>query len=86
MLLCMRTSFDLDDQLYREMKRLAAESGRSLKEILEDSLRQSLARRKKTPDRRSITLPTFRGDGLQPGVDLDDGASLLDRMEGRAPR
>lgn len=27
------------------------------------------------------TLPTCRGSGLQPGVDLDDSRSLLDRME-----
>jgi hypothetical protein len=29
------------------------------------------------------SLPTFRGRGLQPGVDLDDTPALLDRMEGR---
>lgn len=27
-------------------------------------------------------LPTFRGSGLQPGVDLDDTAALLDVMQG----
>jgi hypothetical protein len=27
-------------------------------------------------------LPTFRGQGLQTGVDLDDSASLLDLMNG----
>jgi hypothetical protein len=26
-------------------------------------------------------LPTYRGEGLQPGVDLDDTASLLDLMD-----
>jgi hypothetical protein len=26
-------------------------------------------------------LPTFRGDGLKPGVDLDNSAELLDIME-----
>src|SRR5258708_29322613 len=32
-------------------------------------------------------LPTFSGQGLQAGVDLDDSASLLDVMqEGDAPR
>ncbi len=25
-----------------------------------------------------VTLKTFKGRGLQPGVDLDDGSSLLD--------
>lgn len=39
-------------------------------------------------------LPTFRGRGTRPGVNLDDSAALLERMEGdrdarlrgRAPR
>ena len=32
-------------------------------------------------------LPTFGGEGLQAGVDLDDSANLLDLMhEGDAPR
>lgn len=30
------------------------------------------------------SLPTHRGDGLQPGVDLDDSRSLLDHMESSA--
>ena len=28
-------------------------------------------------------LKTFRGEGLQPGVDLTNSASLLEAMEGR---
>jgi len=30
-------------------------------------------------------LPTFSGNGLHPGVDLDDSAALLDLMEGDEP-
>jgi hypothetical protein len=34
-----------------------------------------------------VTLPVFKGKGLQPGVDLDDAASLLDLMQADdAPR
>ena len=29
----------------------------------------------------SVALPVFKGKGLQPGVDLDDTASLLDLMQ-----
>jgi hypothetical protein len=28
-----------------------------------------------------VPLPTFGGQGLQPGVDLDDTATLLDLMD-----
>lgn len=31
--------------------------------------------------REPVELPTFAGDGLQPGVDLDDSAALVDLME-----
>lgn len=33
-------------------------------------------------DGQRVPLPTFRGEGLLPGVDLDDSASLLDLMDG----
>jgi hypothetical protein len=82
----MRTTFNLDDQLYRDLKRLSVETGRTLKDLLEESLRERLARRRKGTARRRVTLPTFRGGGLLPGVDLDDTASLLDRMEGHGSR
>jgi hypothetical protein len=29
----------------------------------------------------TMKLPTFKGKGLQPGVDLDDSAALLDSMD-----
>jgi len=31
--------------------------------------------------RRGDRLPTFKGGGLQPGVDLNDSAGLLDFMD-----
>ena len=30
---------------------------------------------------KPVALPVFKGKGLQPGVDLDDAASLLDLMQ-----
>jgi len=82
MLRCMRTTIRLDDQLLREAKKLAAERGTTLRAILEDALRETLARRKPPQRRRKFRLTTFGHGGLQPHVDLDDTASLLDRMEG----
>lgn len=36
---------------------------------------------------KPVSLPVFKGKGLQPGVDLDDSASLLDLMQADdAPR
>ena len=80
----MRTTLRIDDALFRRLKRLAAESGRTLTAVIEEALRESLARRSGPARRRKVGLPTVDGRGLRPGVDLDDTAGLLDRMEGRA--
>lgn len=73
----------LDDRLLREAKRIAAESGKSLGEVVEELLREALLRRRAPrPSRGRVRLPTFGGKGLRPGVDLDDSAGLLERMEG----
>ena len=50
--------------------------------VVEDAVRESLAR-PRSISRRHIDLPVWKGGELQPGVDLDDSASLLDIMEGR---
>jgi hypothetical protein len=78
----MRTTIRLDDGLLAEAKRLAVESGRTLTAVIEDALRESLARRSASPAGGRVELPVSRLDGgLQPGVDLDDSAALLDLME-----
>ena len=77
----MRTTIRLEDHLLREAKQFAARTGRTLTAVIEDALRESLARSRKRPLRTRATLPTFRGNGLRPGVDLDDSASLLEVME-----
>lgn len=80
----MRTTIRLDDGLLRDAKVLAARTGRTLTSVIEDALRESLARRKVGAGEH-IQLPVFRPvgrRGLQPGVDLSDSAALLDLMEG----
>ena len=77
----MRTTIRIDDQLLIEVKQLAAQSGQTLTAIIEDALRQMLARRKQSAERPLIRLETVSGNGPQPGVDLDDSAALLDLME-----
>jgi hypothetical protein len=77
----MRTTIRLDDDLLRAAKRLAVESGRTLTAVIEDALRQALARSDKPPSSR-VKLPVSQsGSKLRPGVDLDNSAALLDLME-----
>ncbi|MCI0545727.1 MAG: ribbon-helix-helix domain-containing protein [Candidatus Rokubacteria bacterium] len=78
----MRTTIRLDDDLLRQTKALAARTGRTLTAVIEDALREALARQRSRSNRPRAALPTFSGNGLQRGVDLDDTAGLLDIMNG----
>jgi hypothetical protein len=77
----MRTTVRLDERLLAEAKKHAADTGRTLTAVLEDALRETLARRSARGKRRPVRLKTVKGDGIRPGVDLDDTAALLDLME-----
>jgi hypothetical protein len=77
----MRTTIRLDDELLKEAKRIAAASGRTLTEVIEDSLRETFARLRTAAAQPPIDLPVFRGSILQPGIDLDRTAALLDFLE-----
>lgn len=76
----MRTTVNVDEQVLAEAKQVAARTVRSLSALVEDALRQALARRK-APTHGRPTVPVFGGDGLQAGVDLDDTAALLDLLD-----
>jgi hypothetical protein len=76
----MRTTIRLDDELLTRAKHAALERGTTLTALIEDALRRALAPGAPAPV-DAVRLPSFRGDGLQPGVDLDDMASLLDLLD-----
>lgn len=72
----------LPDELLKEAKRVAAERGTTLTALLEDALRAELAGKPTEEGARPVRLTTSGSGWLQPGVDLDDSAALLDLMEG----
>ncbi|MBI2190913.1 MAG: ribbon-helix-helix protein, CopG family [Planctomycetes bacterium] len=76
----MRTTIRIDDPLLSEVKQLAARTNRTLTAVIEEALRLSLSLQKDGGKRTMVQLHTFKGQGLMPGVDLDDNASLLDLM------
>jgi Arc/MetJ family transcription regulator len=78
----MRTTIRIDDELLTEAKLRAARSGRTLAAVVEDALREAFASRPIDRAER-VGLPRFRGSHQLPGVDLDDSAVLVERMESR---
>jgi hypothetical protein len=77
----MRTTINLHDGVLAEAKALARRSGKTLTAVIEDALRERLARRAAPASQEPVRLPTVGGKGLLPGVDLDDSADLRDLMD-----
>jgi hypothetical protein len=75
-----RTTLTIDDQLLRELKKKAAEEGRTLQSVTNDLLRRSL--RARPEGRYQLRLRGWKATEL-PGVNLLDRDSLFDLMDGR---
>ncbi len=78
----MRTTLTIEDDVMKRARKKAAEEGRPLKDVINDALRFGLEaeRASRTPYR--FKLRTVEGKTL-PGVDLTDRDKLFDLMEGR---
>lgn len=76
----MRTTIRIDDDLYREVKTRAAQSGRTVAAVLEDAVRRGLSSSKQRTEGRYAVRATGRG-GLRPGVDLSSNASTAEAMD-----
>ena len=81
MFLCMRTTIEIGDELFRQLKRKAANEGVTIREVVERALRVYLGKQTR---RKGYQLKwnTERGRIL-PGVRLNDRDALFDLMNGR---
>jgi hypothetical protein len=79
----MRTTLTIQDALLRKAKQASLERNLSVGEVVEEALRLTLGAQAKGRPAQRRKLKTFRGDGLQPGVDLTSSAALLEFMGGR---
>lgn len=77
----MRTTIRLDDQLLEKAKQYALKHGMTFTAVVEDALREKIMVRSEQKKQKRLKLKTVNGQGVNPGVDLDDSASLLDLME-----
>ncbi len=81
MLLCMRTTVEITDELLRQAKEKAMAEGTALRQVIETALRFYLAQ----PRRRAGYKLRWRTEQgrILPGVRLDDRDALFDLMNGR---
>lgn len=82
MLLCMRTTLDLNDELLRRAKKKAADRGESLRDLVEAALRTYLQHGSRRTDAYRLQWHVEQGR-MMPGVRLNDRDALFDLMEGR---
>lgn len=75
----MRTTLVIDDQLFRQLKKRAAEEGRTLSEVTQEVLRRGLAPRKPARRAKRVTLRSFAMG--KPAVDLADRNQLFDLLD-----
>lgn len=69
----------IDDRLLAAAKARARETGQTLGEVVEESLRLSLAT---APARPPVDLPVFtRGTGLRVGIDPASNRALYDALD-----
>jgi len=80
----MRTTVRLDEALLARAREEAAKRKTTLTSLIEQGLELVLRRPLRRAERRPVPLPECQaGGGTLPGVDLNDSASLLDRMDDR---
>jgi hypothetical protein len=78
MIFRMRTTIVIDDELFRELKKRAAEENRMLPAVTQ-ALRSGLARRESTWRARRVRFPSFSMGS--PTVDLADRNQLFEVMD-----
>lgn len=79
MLICMRTTLNIDDELMRDAKKAAIDRGTTLTRVIELALRQELAH--SHGDRKyRLDLPTMKGEG-EPKVDVSDRRAIYDALD-----
>lgn len=81
----MRTTLNIEDDLYRRVKATAALRGCSVTSLVEESLRLVLDQQSATPDLPPMPVSN-RQPGLTPefagsGIDLADTSAVLDHLD-----
>jgi hypothetical protein len=78
----MRTTLTLDDDVAHKLRQETRRSGKTFREVVNETIRKGFeSRRKEQPSTRFRVIARDLG-GLRPGVQLDNVAELLDRIEG----
>jgi hypothetical protein len=76
----MRTTITLDDDLAAQLRRLARETGRPFKQVVNDALRAGLLPPQPTASAEDLGFATYPL-GLRPEINLDRARHLAAELE-----
>ena len=82
----MRTTLTLDDDVAVKLKTESQRAGRPFREIVNETLRRGLERRRATAQRRAFKVTARDLGNLKPGLSLDNIAELVEHVEGSLHR
>jgi hypothetical protein len=77
----MRTTLTIDDQIAKDLKELAHRTGKPLKDVVNDTLRRGLQRKRAPRAPKSFRLKTVSLGGVLVGLNLDKALSIADAFE-----
>jgi hypothetical protein len=77
----MQTTIQIDDAILAQATKLAREKGYDLSHLIEETLRDKIAPVTASASQPFRRLTTVGGQGVRPGVDLNNSAALLAVME-----
>jgi hypothetical protein len=77
----MQTTIQLDETLLDQATKLAREKGYDLSHLIEETLRDKIAPKPLVARQPFFRLTTVGGQGVRPGVDLNNSTALLALME-----
>jgi hypothetical protein len=81
----MRTTLTLDNDVAAKLKAESRRAGRSLREIVNETLRCGLASRRAPARRQAFKITTRDLGDLKPGLSSDNVAELIEQVEAGTP-
>jgi len=81
----MTLQVELTDEVLRAAQEEARRRGTDVSHVVEECLRASLSHAVERANTESIHCHIFHGDGLQPGVDINDGRAVRDLLDSDGP-
>ena len=82
----MRTTLTLDDDVAAKLRSLSRRTGRAFRDVVNDVLRRGLARPPARAAREPFRVVARDLGALRPGLNLDNIAELIERVEGPLAR